>query len=71
MTPQHPTALSVRVKQASQMTGLSEWLIRDAINREQLPAIRVPSTIPGSNRVTILIEVDELQAWLRSFKDAS
>lgn len=71
MTQQHPTTLSVRVKQASQMTGLSEWLIREAINKEQLQAIRVPSMNPKSNRVTVLIEVEELQAWLRSFKDAS
>ena len=68
MTQQHPTALSVRVKRASEMTGFSEWFIRDAINRGQLPAIRVPSSNPKSDRVTILVEVEDLQAWLRSFK---
>jgi excisionase family DNA binding protein len=61
----HPTqaasgvgALSLSVKDAATVTSLSQDSIRDAINRGQLPAIRV------GRRIAIL--VSDLTDWLHS-----
>lgn len=50
------TTLAVSVKTASQMTEISDTYIRDAINKQQLPAHRVGRAIR--------IRVDDLDQWL-------
>lgn len=55
-TPQLSTALSVSVKDAAVLTSFSEYEIRDAINKGELPAIR------RGRRLAIL--VPDLTAWL-------
>ena len=57
-TPDHSPLLSVSVKQAAAMTSIGEFVLRDAINRGDLPALRV-----GERRIAIL--VTELEAWLK------
>lgn len=50
------TALAVSIKTASQMTDISETTIRDAINKQQLPAFRVGRSIR--------VKVADLEQWL-------
>lgn len=54
----NPTPLSVSVRDAAAITGLSEYEIRKAINKGELPARR--------RGVRIVILRDDLSAWLRS-----
>lgn len=48
--------LAVSVRTAALMTEVSETTVRDAINKQQLPAYRVGRAIR--------IRVDDLDAWL-------
>ncbi|MCW2763623.1 MAG: Helix-turn-helix domain [Marmoricola sp.] len=62
-TDTHPTfrglsAIAVSVRTASQLTEISETTIRDAINKQKLPAYRV-----GRN---IRIKASDLEAWVES-----
>ena len=57
-TQQHPSPLSVSVADAAAMTSLSQYIIRDAINRGHLPALRI-----GPVRIAILTA--DLEAWLK------
>lgn len=57
-TPPLSTALSVSVKDAAALTSFSEYEIRDAINRGELPHLR------RGRRYAIL--VSDLTAWLQS-----
>lgn len=50
------TALAVSVKTAAQMTEISDTVLRDAINKQELPAHRVGRAIR--------IRVVDLDAWL-------
>lgn len=50
------TALAVSIKTASQMTDISETTIRDAINKQHLPAFRVGRSIR--------VKVTDLEQWL-------
>lgn len=59
-TPQHPTALSISVREAAALTSFSEYEIRNAVNSGQLPAIRL------GRRIAIL--TTDLKAWLESLK---
>lgn len=52
------TTLSVTVRTAAQMTEISETTIRDAINKQDLPAFRVGRSIR--------IKVADLSAWVDS-----
>lgn len=52
------TSLAVSVKTAAGLTDLSETSIRDAINKQELPAYRVGRTIR--------IATADLEAWLTS-----
>ena len=56
-TSQHPATLSVSVADAAAMTSFSPFLIRDAINKGELPAIR------RGRRIAILAA--DLEAWLK------
>ena len=49
-------ALAVSVRTAGQMTEISETTIREAINKQSLPAFRVGRTIR--------IQVTDLQDWI-------
>lgn len=49
-------ALSVSVRTAAQMTEISETTIREAINKQSLPAFRVGRTIR--------IQATDLQGWI-------
>ena len=62
-TQPNPTALSVSVQGASDMTSFSTWLIREAINRGELKAKKVGTRIA--------IKVDDLAAWLDAQPDAA
>jgi excisionase family DNA binding protein len=44
------------VKDAAEQTGLSEWVLYDAIRKEQLPALRF------GRRVRL--QVTDVQAWI-------
>ena len=57
-TPDHSGALSISVADAAAVTSFSQALIRDAINRGQLPAVK--------NGRRIAIRVTDLNAWLES-----
>lgn len=50
--------IAVSVKSAAAMTDLSETTIREAIDRQELPAYRVGRAIR--------IQVADLQAWIAS-----
>lgn len=50
--------LAVAVKTAAAMTDLSESTIREAIDKQELPAYRVGRAIR--------IDVDDLRRWIRS-----
>ena len=50
------TTLAVSIKNASQMTDISETTLRDAINKQQLPAFRVGRSIR--------VRVTDLDQWL-------
>lgn len=52
------SALAVSVRTAASLTEISETTIRDAINKQQLPAYRVGRQIR--------IQTADLQAWLDS-----
>ncbi|NYG05709.1 excisionase family DNA binding protein [Phycicoccus badiiscoriae] len=53
--------IAVSVKEASGLTGLSEYELRQAINRGELPAKR------RGRRV--LVPVDGLKTWIDSLPD--
>jgi excisionase family DNA binding protein len=53
-----PTPLSVSVRDAAQDTSLSEYEIRQAINKGELPAVK------RGRRIVILR--DDLHSWLRT-----
>lgn len=57
-TPQPSAALSVSVKDAAALTSFSDYEIRNAINKGELPVIR--------RGRRIAIPVPELTAWLRA-----
>jgi excisionase family DNA binding protein len=59
----NPTSLSVSVKDAADMTSLSQYEIRAAINKGELPAVR--------RGRRILIFPADIQAWLNGFTAAS
>lgn len=48
--------IAVAIKTAAAMTDLSEYSIRDAINKQQLPAYRVGRAIR--------IKVADLESWV-------
>lgn len=52
-----PEAITLSVAQASDITSLSEYEIRKAINKAELPAVRRGSRL--------LIFRTDLEAWLR------
>ena len=58
MTPPNSPALTYSVRDAAILTSLSEWEIRDAINKEELAAVR--------RGRRILIPAENLAEWLRS-----
>lgn len=58
MNSPHPDSLSLSVRQASLLTSLSEWDIRELVNKGEIPARR--------RGRRILIERDALVAWFRS-----
>jgi excisionase family DNA binding protein len=58
----NPTALSISVRDASELTSLSEYEIRNAINKGELSARRV------GRRLVIL--TDDLRSWLDSLEHA-
>ena len=62
-TQPNPTALSVSVQDAADMTSLSTFLIRTAINKGDLKAKKVGTRIA--------IKVDDLAAWLDAQPDAA
>ena len=62
-TPHLSTALSVSVKDAAALTSFSEYEIRSAINKEELPVIK------RGRRIAIL--VPDLTAWLQSQRQSS
>jgi len=62
MNPQHPTALTVSVADAAQLTSFSQYEIRKAINAGELPAIK--------RGVRLAIFVTDLTAWLQSLPKA-
>lgn len=51
------TSLAVSIRNASQITDISETTLRDAINKQQLPAHRVGRAIR--------IRVADLDTWLK------
>jgi excisionase family DNA binding protein len=55
------TAIAVTVRTASQLTEISETTIRDAINKQKLPAYRVGRAGSG-----IRIKTSDLEAWVES-----
>jgi len=59
-TPQHPTALSVSVRDAASLTSFSEYEIREALNKGELPRIQ--------RGRRIAIAYDDLRAWVESQK---
>ena len=52
------TALAVSIRTAAQMTDISETTIREAINKQHLPAFRVGRGIR--------IKVADLEQWIGS-----
>lgn len=59
----NPTALSISVRDAAALTSLSEYEVRNAINKGELQARRV------GRRLVILVA--DLNAWLESLPRAS
>lgn len=57
-----PAPLAVSIRTAADMLDLSEWTIREAVSRGQLPARKV-------GRV-LRIEVADLTEWFRSLESA-
>lgn len=55
-------AYAVSIRQAADMVGLSETTIRDAVNKQHLPAKKI-------GRV-IRVRVADLTAWFDSLDDA-
>ena len=58
----NPTPLSTSVRDAAALTSLSEYEIRNAINKGDLPARKV------GRRLVIL--TDDLRAWLEALEPA-
>lgn len=58
----NPTALSVSVRDAASLTSFSEYEIRNAINKNELPAIR------RGRRLAIL--TTDLELWLKALPKA-
>lgn len=58
MNPHRPTPLSHSVRDAAVLTSISEWEIRQAINKGALPARRLGRRL--------LILSSDLQAWLEA-----
>ena len=54
----NPTALSVSVRDAALLTSFSEFVIRTAINKGELTAVK--------QGTRIAIKVSDLQSWLDS-----
>lgn len=58
----NPTPLSVSVRDAAGATSLSEYEIRQAINKGELPAVK--------RGRRLVIPYDALQSWLKSLPSA-
>lgn len=52
------TSLAVSIRNAAQMTDISETTIREAINKQKLPAFRVGRSIR--------ILTSDLEGWLKT-----
>lgn len=61
MDARGPQCLTVSVKEAAEMTGFSEWSIREAMRRGELP-----SRTPNGCRRNRRIDREDLYAWYRS-----
>ena len=61
--PTNHTRLTVSVRDASDMTSLSQYEIYTAINKGELPAVRL--------KRRILIFPEDLQTWLKGLSPAS
>lgn len=55
--------LTVGVRQAGQMTGLSHFTILQKVRLKELPAIRIGRRI--------LISIDDLRGWLEEHRQAA
>lgn len=58
MNHPNPTPIGLSVRSAAELSSLSEWEIRDAINKGEIPAVR--------RGRRIVIDYAGFEAWLRS-----
>lgn len=54
------TSLAVKIRTAAAMTEISETTIREAINKQELPAFRVGREIR--------VKIADLEAWIDSLQ---
>lgn len=64
------TTIAVSIKSAADMVGVSQEIIRVAINRGELPAKRIPPIRKGALPTAIRVDVAALEEWFRTLEDA-
>lgn len=60
--------LAYTVEEAAEAIGVSVWTIREAIKAGDLAALS--PVVNGRKQRTVLVDVDELRAWLRAGEPA-
>lgn len=65
------TPLTVDVKQAAAMLGMSVWMVRDYIDRGLLPTVKFPSRFEGERSRRVLVAVSDLEAFVQQYRSGA